>query len=311
MHIHTLRQWQHSHDFSAIHHGGESRTIKVLVLTFITMVVEIIAGNMFGSMALLADGWHMGTHVAAFGISIFAYQYAKKNSLNPNFSFGTGKVSVLGGFASAVALAVIALVMAGESVSRLYHPQNIHFNEAILVAVLGLAINLISAFLLQDHHGHEHSSHEGHHHDHNLRAAYLHVLADALTSVLAIIALFSGKYFGLNWMDPAMGIVGALVISRWAWGLLRDTSSILLDHSMEGADIIKIKKILEADSDNRVADVHVWKVGPDHYAAIISIVTQYPKPPEHYKRLLKDLKKLDHITIEINPCLEPPCLPET
>ncbi|OGR20822.1 MAG: cation transporter [Desulfobacula sp. RIFOXYA12_FULL_46_16] len=307
MHIHTLRQWQHSHDFSAIHHRGESRTIKVLVLTFITMGVEIIAGNMFGSMALLADGWHMGTHVAAFGISIFAYQYAKKNNLNPNFSFGTGKVSVLGGFASAVALAVIALVMAGESVSRLYHPQNIHFNEAILVAVLGLAINLISAFLLQDGHG----SHEDHHHDHNLRAAYLHVLADALTSVLAIIALFSGKYFGLNWMDPVMGIVGALVISRWSWGLLRDTSSILLDQSMEGAEIIKIKKILETDSDNRVADVHIWKVGPDHYAAVISIVTHYPKPPEHYKRLLEDLKQLDHITIEINPCLEPPCLPVT
>ena len=309
MHIHTLRQWQHSHDFSAIHHRGESRTIKVLVLTFITMGVEIMAGNMFGSMALLADGWHMGTHVAAFGISIFAYQYAKKNSLNPNFSFGTGKVSVLGGFASAVALAVIALVMAGESVSRLYHPQNIHFNEAILVAVLGLAINLISAFLLQDHPGHD--SHEDHHHDHNLKAAYLHVLADALTSVLAIIALFSGKYFGLNWMDPIMGIVGALVISRWSWGLLMDTSSILLDQSMEHTDIIKIKKILETDSDNRVSDVHIWKVGPDHYAAIISIVTHYPKPPEHYKFLLKDLKQLDHITIEINPCLEPPCLPET
>ncbi|MCM2285443.1 MAG: CDF family Co(II)/Ni(II) efflux transporter DmeF [Desulfobacula sp.] len=309
MHIHTLRQWQHSHDFSAIHHRGESRTIKVLILTFITMGVEIVAGNIFGSMALLADGWHMGTHVAAFGISIFAYQYAKKNRLNPNFSFGTGKVSVLGGFASAVALAVIALVMAGESVSRLYHPQNIHFNEAIFVAVLGLAINLVSAFLLQDSHGH--SSNEGHHHDHNLRAAYLHVLADALTSVLAIIALFSGKYFGLNWMDPVMGIVGALVISRWSWGLLRDTSSILLDQSMQGTDIIKIKKRLETDSDNRVADAHIWKVGPDHYAAIISIVTHYPKPPEHYKLLLKDLKQLDHITIEINPCLEPPCLQET
>jgi cation diffusion facilitator family transporter len=309
MHIHTLRQWQHSHDFSAIHHRGESRTIKVLILTFITMGVEIVAGNLFGSMALLADGWHMGTHVAAFGISIFAYQYAKKNRLNPNFSFGTGKVSVLGGFASAVALAVIALVMAGESVSRLYHPQNIHFNEAIFVAVLGLAINLVSAFLLQDSHGH--SSNEGHHHDHNLRAAYLHVLADAMTSVLAIIALFSGKYFGLNWMDPVMGIVGALVISRWSWGLLRDTSSILLDQSMEGTDIIKIKRCLETDSDNRVADAHIWKVGPDHYAAIISIVTHYPKPPEHYKLLLKDLKQLDHITIEINPCLEPPCLPET
>jgi len=308
MHIHTLRQWQHSHDFSAIHHKGESRILQVLVLTFITMGAEITAGNIFGSMALLADGWHMGTHVAAFAISIFAYRYAKKNSLNPDFSFGTGKVSVLGGFASAVALAVIALVMAGESVSRLYRPQVIHFNEAILVAVLGLGINLVSAFLLQDSHGH--ASHEDHHHDHNMRAAYLHVLADALTSVLVIVALFSGKYWGLNWMDPVMGIAGALVITRWSWGLLKDTSSILLDHSMKDENIIKIKKRIETDSDNRVSDVHIWKVGPDHYAAVISIVTYYPKPPEHYKLLLKDVKELYHITMEINPCLEPPCLPE-
>jgi cation diffusion facilitator family transporter len=310
MHIYTLQNWQHSHDFTAIHQKGESRTIKVLLLTFITMGVEIVAGNIFGSMALLADGWHMGTHVAAFAISIFAYRYAKKNADNPDFSFGTGKVSVLGGFASAVALAVIALIIAGESISRLYHPQTIQFNEAILVAVAGLGINLVSAFLLQDHH--EHSHEEAHqHHDHNLQAAYLHVLADALTSLLAIIALFSGKYFGLNWMDPLMGIAGALVITRWSWGLLKDTSLILLDHTMKDDAIIKIKKILEAVSDNRVSDAHVWRVGPDHYAAVISIVTHYPKPPEHYKSLLKNLKQLSHITIEINPCLDPPCIPET
>ncbi len=315
MHISTLQKWQHSHDFTAIHQKGESRTIKVLLLTFITMGVEIVSGNIFGSMALLADGWHMGTHAAAFAISIFAYRYAKKNADNPDFSFGTGKVSVLGGFASAVALAVIALVMAIESLSRLYHPQPIHFNEAILVAVLGLGINLVSAFLLQDHHGQDHHNHDHsheedhHHHDHNLRAAYLHVLADALTSLLAIIALFSGKYLHLNWMDPLMGIVGAIVITRWSWGLLKDTSSILLDHSLEDEAIIKIKKILEADSDNRVSDVHIWRVGPDHYAAVISIVTLYPKPPEHYKLLLKDLKELFHITMEVNPCLESPCIP--
>ncbi len=312
MHTHTLEKWQHSHDFSAIHHKGETRTTQVLLLTFITMGVEIIAGNIFGSMALLADGWHMGTHVAAFAISIFAYRYAKKNSNNPDFTFGTGKVSVLGGFASAVALAVIALIMAMESVSRLYHPQPIRFDEAILVAAAGLFINLISAFLLQDHHDHDHSHENNNHpHDHNLRAAYLHVLADALTSLLAIIALFSGKYWGLNQMDPLMGIAGALVITRWSWGLLKDTGFILLDHSMEGEAIIKIKKIIESDSDNRVCDVHIWKVGSDHYAAIISVVTHYPKLPEHYKYLLKDMEELSHITIEINPCLEPPCIPET
>jgi cation diffusion facilitator family transporter len=312
MHIHTLQKWQHSHDFTAIHHTGESRTTQVFLLTFITMGVEIVAGNIFGSMALLADGWHMGTHAAAFAISIFAYRYAKKNIGNPDFSFGTGKVSVLGGFASAVALAVIALIMVIESINRLYHPQTIHFNEAIFIAVTGLGINLICAFLLQDHHNHEHTEKENHrHHDHNLRAAYLHVLADALTSLLAIIALFSGKYFGLNWMDPLMGIAGALVITRWSWGLLKDTSLILLDHSMEDENIIKIKKILEADSDNRVSDVHIWRVGPDHYAAVISIVTHYPKPPEHYKRLLKSFKKVFHITIEVNPCPEPPCIQET
>ncbi|OGR23239.1 MAG: cation transporter [Desulfobacterales bacterium RIFOXYA12_FULL_46_15] len=307
MHTHTLQKWQHSHDFSAIYHKGERRTIQVLLLTFITMAVEIIAGNFSGSMALLADGWHMGTHAAAFAISIFAYQYAKKNSNNPDFSFGTGKISVLGGFASAVALAVIAAIMALESVNRLYRPQAIHFNEAILVAVLGLGINLISVFLLRDEHDHSHGK-DYHHHDHNLKAAYLHVLADALTSLLAIIALFSGKYFGLNRMDPLMGIVGALVITRWSYGLLKDTGLILLDYSMDRENIIKIKEILEADSDNRVSDAHIWRVGPDHYAAVISILTHYPKPPEHYKYLLKDMKELFHITIEINPCLESPCI---
>ncbi len=313
MHIHALKKWQHTHDFTAIHHKGESRTTQVLFLTFFTMLVEIIAGNIFGSMALLADGWHMGTHAAAFAISIFAYRFAKKNAGNPDFCFGTGKVSVLGGFASAVALAVIALIMAIESINRLYNPQTIHFDEAILVAVAGLGINLVSAFLLRDHHGHDHSPHDDNHHDHdhNLRAAYLHVLADALTSLLAIIALFSGKYFGLKWMDPAMGIAGALVITRWSYGLLKDTSFILLDQSMDDKNIIQINRILESDSDNRVSDVHIWRVGPDHYAAVISIVTHYPKPPEHYKLLLKSLKKLSHITIEVNLCLDPPCLTGT
>ena len=305
MHRHTLERWQHSHDFVQIHQHGERLTFYVLILTALTMVVEVIAGLMYGSMALLADGWHMSTHVAAFAITIFAYRYARKQTNNPDFSFGTGKVSVLGGFASAVALAVVALVMALESSQRIFAPHEIHFNEAIAVATLGLIVNIISAFLLQDHHSHSHE-HEHHHHDHNLRAAYLHVLADALTSLLAIIALFSGKLLGWTWMDPIMGIVGAAVITHWSYGLLTETSSILLDKTVEQS--LTIKAAIEADSDNRISDIHVWQVGPNHSAAIISLVTHDPKPPEHYKKLLKNIDGLSHISVEVNPCAGEPCI---
>lgn len=309
MHIHTLDNWQHQHDFAVLHEKGEIRTIQVLILTAVTMFAEIIAGKIFGSMALLADGWHMGTHVAAFTITIFAYRYAKRHAGNPDFSFGTGKVSVLGGFASAVALAVVALLMAVESINRLYTPQPIHFNEAIAIATLGLLVNLVSAFLLQGHHSHDHSHSHGHHHDHNLKAAYFHVLADAFTSLLAIIALFAGKYAGWNWLDPIMGIVGAVVITRWAYGLLGDTSSILLDQCIGNDRKKKIKETIEADSDNRVTDIHIWKVGAIHYAAIISIVTHFPMPPEHYKNILNGFTELSHITVEVNQCDKEPCIP--
>lgn len=308
MHTHTLESWQHNHDFAVIHEKGERRTTQVLVLTAVTMVIEIIAGVVFGSMALLADGWHMGTHVAAFMIALFAYKYAKRHENNVLFTFGTGKVSVLGGFASAVALAVVALVMAVESMQRILNPQKIHFNEAIVVAMLGLLVNIVCAFLLQVRHDHvsEHQHHN--HHDHNLRAAYLHVLADALTSVLAIIALFSGKLFGWNWLDPIMGIVGALVITRWSLSLLKETGPILLDENIEESNMSEIKTIVELDSDNRISDLHLWKVGPNDYAAIISLVTQFPKPVEHYKGLLKDIHNLSHITIEVNKCIGEPCV---
>jgi cation diffusion facilitator family transporter len=333
MHTESLRQWQHSHDFTVISRHGEKRTRWVLFLTASTMVAEIAAGIVFGSMALLADGWHMGTHAAAFLIAIFAYRYAKKNAGNPAFAFGTGKVSVLGGFASAVALASVALLMLIESVQRIFQPQTIHFNEAIGVACLGLAINVVSALLLQDHHhdhghdhGHEHNEdgHAGHddhgrheddhhrhgrRHDHNLRAAYLHVLADALTSVLAITALVFGKYLGWNWLDPLMGIVGAMVITRWSLTLLRETSPILLDGGMQASNLAAMRTAIEADSDNRVADIHVWRVGPADYAAIFSIVTHTPQPADHYKSLLHDFKEISHITIEIQACTDTPCLP--
>jgi len=304
MHKHTLKAWQHSHDFAVIHEHGERRTLQVLVLTAITMVVEIAAGTAFGSMALLADGWHMGTHVAAFMITIFAYHYARKHAASRDFTFGTGKVSVLGGFASAVALAVVALMMMAESVHRMLQPQPISFNEAIGVACLGLFINVICALLLQDHHDHD----EHHHHDHNLKAAYLHVLADALTSVLAIVALIAGKFFGWHQLDPVMGVVGALVITRWSYALLKETSPILLDGSIAEDYQAAIKERIESVDDNRIADIHVWRVGPADYAAIISLVTHYPQNPDHYKKMLVNFSKLSHITVEINKCTGEPCI---
>jgi len=310
MHKHTLENWQHNHDFTVKNEKGEKRTQYVLVLTAITMIVEIIAGSVYGSMALLADGWHMGTHVAAFMITLFAYRYARKHTNNPAFSFGTGKVNVLGGFASAIALAVVALVMLVESLQRIVDPHTIHFNEAIAVACIGLLINVISAFLLKDDHNHSHHENNNahhHHHDHNLKAAYLHVLADALTSVLAIVALVSGKYLGWNWLDPIMGIVGAIIITRWSFGLLKQTAPILLDASIEKEYKCKIIDAIENDSDNRITDIHVWKVGANHYAAIISLVTHYPKRTEYYKELLMKFTKLSHVTIEVNYCKEEPC----
>jgi cation diffusion facilitator family transporter len=310
MHKHSLARWEHSHDFAFIHEKGEARTKQVLIITAITMVAEIIAGSVFGSMALLADGWHMGTHAGAFAITIFAYHYSRKHSDNSDFTFGTGKVSVLGGYSSAIALAVIALFIGAESVQRLIAPHEIRFNEAIAVAVLGLIVNLFCAFLLHGNHTHrhEHGDDHVHHHDHNLRGAYLHVLADALTSVLAIFALTFGKIFGWLWLDPLMGIVGALVITRWAYGLLKDTSSILLDRNIEKGQIELIRQRVEADSDNRVSDLHVWKVGPVDYAAVISIVTHYPQPTEHYKELLKEFRELSHLTVEVNSCMGDPCI---
>jgi len=311
MHIHTLQKWKHSHRYNIEDRHGERNTRRVIVLTLSMMIIEITAGYLFGSMALLADGWHMGTHAVALGITAFAYYYARRHSDNPNYSFGTGKVGVLGGFTSAVVLAVIALLIGVESIQRLVSPQPIRFNEAIVVAFVGLVINVISAFLLQEKHGHHH----GHDHDHtekfrdhNLRAAYFHVLADALTSLLAIIALFTGKAFGWIWMDPIMGIVGALIISRWSYGLLVDTGKVLLDRDVNPEAVEEIRSIIEADSDNRVSDLHLWRVGTHHLSAIVSIVTHFPRSPEDYKKLLADYDEIAHVTVEVNPCESDPCI---
>jgi len=314
MHIHTLEQWQHSHDFSV--KGYAERNTKIVMgLTAITMVIEIVAGIIFGSMSLLADGWHMATHVAAFGIVVFAYQYARRHANNPKYTFGTGKVSVLGGFASAVALAVIAFLMALESVTRFAQPQTILFNEAIGVSILGLVVNLVSAVLLQDHHGHSHNhqdhnhqDHDHHHHDHNLRAAYLHVVADALTSVLAIVALSAGKFLGLVWMDAAMGLVGAVVITKWAYGLVRESGLILLDGAVDKQTKSAIITAIENDADNRVTDLHVWHISENNWAATISLVTHYPQPPEYYKHMLSHLPDLSHVLVEVNHCHGEPCI---
>lgn len=284
MHLHTLHRWQHSHVFDVDNRSKEQKTLRVVLLTASMMAIEILAGLIFGSMALLADGWHMGTHAAALGITLFAYRYASRQANNPRYTFGTGKIGVLGGFTSAVILQIVALLMAGEAIQRLFNPRPIQFGEAISVAVLGLIINLISVRLLGDHHAHGH--HHGHsedepHHqatDHNLKAAYLHVLADALTSILAIFALVVGWLWGWIWMDAVMGIVGSLLITRWAIGLLKDTSHILLDGRSEDEIIVEISSLLEQEADNRICDLHVWQIGQHASAAIISLVTHYPRP---------------------------------
>lgn len=318
MHTYTLSLLKHEHDFSVINKKGERRARQVLVLTFFTMVLEIAAGILFGSMALLADGWHMGTHVAAFMITIIAYRYSRVHAHDQTFAFSSGKVGVLGGYTSSVVLGVVALIMLIESGQRIVNPHIIHFNEAIAVAGFGLFINLICALLLKDHHHHDdHHDHDHDHdhaHDHNLKAAYLHVLADALTSVLAIIALVLGKYYGWTWLDPVMGIVGALIITHWSYSLMKETSPLLLDESIALKYKLAIKEKIESDADNRISDLHIWRVGPGHFAIIISVVSHNPKAPEYYKELLKEFRgigginKLSHITVEVNKCTGDFCI---
>ncbi|ABU74301.1 CDF family Co(II)/Ni(II) efflux transporter DmeF [Vibrio campbellii] len=296
---------QHSHDFVSDNQKGEKRTLYVLILTVTTMVVEIAAGTMFGSMALLADGWHMGTHAAAFCITLFAYRYAKQNAHNDRFSFGTGKVSVLGGFTSAIALGIVALMMMVESIHRLFNPESIQFNEAIMVAVIGLMVNLASMLLLQDHHhhGHDHHDHHSHdhehehHHDHNLTAAYFHVLADTLTSLLAIVALIVGKFYGWIWLDAMMGIVGAVVIGKWTLGLMKQTAPVLLDESINKSYRDEITETLAPYAET--VDLHIWKVSGHHYSAAIALKNHSDKTLDDFKQLLSKFDKIHHLTLEV------------
>ncbi|CAH0530410.1 Cadmium, cobalt and zinc/H(+)-K(+) antiporter [Vibrio hippocampi] len=300
-------QTSHNHNFTAYNKQGEKRTLYVLLLTVVTMVIEIVAGTVYGSMALLADGWHMGTHAAAFCITLFAYHYARRYSDSDRFSFGTGKVSVLGGYTSAIALGIVAILMFVESVHRLLNPQVIQFNEAILVAIIGLSVNVASMFLLGHHDDHGHSHHHGHahnhdhdhhhHQDHNLKAAYMHVLADALTSVLAIIALLFGKFYGWHWLDAIMGMVGAVVISKWTFNLIKQTSPILLDESIDKAYREAIVETIQPHG--TITDLHIWKVSSDHYSAAISIDSRDSLTHQDYKKMLAKFDKIHHLTLEV------------
>jgi cation diffusion facilitator family transporter len=314
MHSRSLDQWTHDHVFlGAQHQRNERRTWLVVALTVIMMVGEIAAGSVFGSMALLADGWHMATHAAALGIAGIAYLFARQYADHARFTFGTGKFGELAAFSSALILLIIAVQIAYESVLRLMSPVPIVYGEAIVVASLGLCVNLGSAWLLRDSHSHHHAHdphHDNHahhadpqhhHHDNNLRAAYFHVLADAATSVLAIAALVVAMLAGWAWADPAVGILGSFVIASWALGLIRDAGSVLLDVSADKSLEGVIRSRLETRGD-RVTDLHLWQIGPGHRAALISLVSEKPLPPATYKRRLGGLKGLSHITIEVELC---------
>jgi len=305
-----LKPYTHGHDFlGASQARHERRTHLVIALTAVMMVIEVTAGVIFGSMALLADGWHMASHAAALSITALGYWLARRHAADPRFCFGTGKVGELAGFASALLLGFIAVFMAYESVLRLVSPVTIAFNQAIWVAVIGLVVNLVSALMLKeehhDHgHGHSHDHDEqehGHSHDtdHNLKSAYMHVVADALTSVLAIVALSAGKFWGWVWLDPVMGIVGAVVIARWSWGLLRDTGRMLLDMNLSPELEQSIRRTLEQGGD-KVSDLHLWRLGPGHLGAIVSIVSHDPQPNAAYRDKLAAFDQISHLTVEVH-----------
>jgi cation diffusion facilitator family transporter len=332
MHLHSMSQWTHGHAFLGAHHGEhERRTWSVVALTAVMMVVEIVGGTMFGSIALVADGWHMGTHVAALAIAGLAYLFARRHMNDARFTLGTGKFGELAAFASAIILGMIALGIGYESVLRLLHPVAIHFREAVPIAALGLCVNLVSAWLLReshdhgygrahghdaqhdqhDHDHHEHGDHDhaghdhaqmGHHQDSNYRAAYVHVLADALTSVLTIAGLSAAWAFGWTFMDPVVGLIGMIVILSWGLSLVRSAGGVLLDTVPDPTMAQRIRDCIETDGD-RLADLHLWQLGPGHAAVIASVVSDTPQPPAIYKQRLQGLAGLSHVTIEVNQCV--------
>ena len=313
MHSDSWNSWRHDHVFLGEHHArNERRSWAVVSLCTSMMAAEIAGGLLWGSMALVADGLHMSTHAGALVIAAFAYAYARRHAHDECFAFGTGKLGDLAAFTSAIVLAMIALLIGYESVERLIHPVAIAFDEAIPLAAIGLAVNLLSAWLLHedDGHGvdaaHEHDGsyhqHRHHHDDHNLRAAYIHVVADAAVSVLALIGLTAGRELGWVWMDPVMGIVGMLVIANWSWNLVRISGAVLLDMRPEDGVAAEIAQRLEAGSDDRISDLHLWRVGPGHNAAVVSLVSDRPAPPATYKERLASIAGLSHVTIEVQTC---------
>jgi len=343
MHVDSIEQWEHDHVFGQDQvRSGERRTLIVVVITAAMMVAEILVGIFFGSMALLADGIHMGSHMVGLLIALIAYIYARKYASDESFSFGTGKINSLAGYTSAILLAIFALFMGYESVLRLFHPVKIAFDVSIGVAFIGLLVNGVSMFILgeqghshdqggghnhaehedhdhahageHDHDDHEHKDHDhahedqhdhGHHtsgSDHNLKAAYLHVFADAMTSVFAILALLAAKYFGWIWADPLMGIVGAIMVARWSIGLVGVAGQVLLDRQIPIAARERITGIVESYKDTRVCDFHVWSIGPGIYSANMAVVTKYPAPPDKYKTLIPSDTGIVHTTVEIHQC---------
>lgn len=310
MHSESLPNLNNVHETAIGSQRSESRTRGVVVVTGAMMVIEIVVGQLTGSMALLADGWHMATHVGALGLSAAAYWFARTRSGHRVFTFGTGKVYALAGYTSAVCLALVAFVMGFESTSRLIRPVAIHFREAMPIAIIGLIVNLVSAKLLaHDDHQHDHDGgHDharvtsGHHHDHNLRAAYIHVLADAFTSVLAILALLAGYFLRWTFLDPVMGIVGGLVILRWSWGLCRGAARQLLDACPSQQDEDRLRAEFEAIDDVRVVDLHIWEVGPGQRSCIAALVTAQPRDADFYRNRARSVLDLSHVTVEVHRC---------
>jgi cation diffusion facilitator family transporter len=300
-----LSQWTHDHVFDEGSQAAERGTRLVMWITAVMMVVEITAGWWFNSMALLADGWHMSSHALAIGLSAFAYSAARKYAKDPRFAFGTWKIEILAGYTSAVSLLGIAALMAFSSIERLFSPSPIHYRDAIIIAVIGLVVNVVCAFILGDahHHGHGHG-HGDHHHDLNLKSAYVHVIADAATSVLAIAALFGGWFFGWSWLDPLMGIVGAVLVAVWAKNLIVDTGKVLLDREMDAPVVEEIREVVEADlkgGDTRIVDLHVWRIGRESYACAIGVVTRDASlTASALRERLAVHEEIVHSTIEIH-----------
>ncbi|UVM70302.1 CDF family Co(II)/Ni(II) efflux transporter DmeF [Pseudomonas alvandae] len=297
--------YTHHHMFlGSAHDENAKRTLWVVALTVVMMIGEIIAGYITGSMALLADGFHMATHAGALGITAAAYGYAKRHASSQRYSFGTGKVGDLGGFASALILGMVSLGIGVESVMRLLQPTDVQFGSATLIAIVGLIVNIISALLLgHGHsHGHDQSDHDHHHHGHdnNLKSAYFHVIADALTSVLAIVALLAGRYLGWVWLDPVIGIVGALVIARWAWSLMGVTAAVLLDQT-DAHIAEEIRELVEKNGDATITDLHVWQIGPQAHAAIVSVMGDNTVDADSIRERLKPVHEVSHLTVEYRP----------